>query len=355
MGVLVTGGAGYVGARLGVALAATHGDGEVDALDNLRRRGIELTPCPLCGGSRTEMLYAGCWDRLLGTPGRFDVVRCTDCGLARTNPRPTREAIGVHYPDSYAFFGGDGLEHGKAYGTFRDVARWPYRTRFGSESPVVAPRGGNRLLDIGSATGQYLAEMVEAGWEPWGIEPNRDAARRTIERLGIPEERVFVGSAEDADFPDASFDLVTMSHVLEHLHDPLDVLRKVQRWLRPGGVVRIWLPNFGSAERRVFGRLWLGLDVPRHLTHFTPKTLGLMLERTGFEVERSVPQWQGNMLTGSVAYLVDALLRRRRPYREPRALHYALLPVASVALALGEGGCLDVTSRKPRDDGGSPR
>jgi hypothetical protein len=114
--------------------------------------------------------------------------------------------------------------------------------------------------------------------------------------------------------------------------------------------VRIWLPNFGSAERRVFGRLWWLLDVPRHLTHFTPETLGRMLERTGFEVEREVPQW-GDSLTGSVTYAADRVLRRRRPYREPRRLHYALVPVSSLLLAVGEGGCLDVTARKPRGDG----
>jgi len=312
--------------------------------------GLELAPCSLCGGTQTETLYAGCWDRLLGTPGRFDVVRCTDCGLARTNPRPTREAIGRHYPDSYAFFAGFGGEHGETYGKLRDAVRLPYRARYGTESPVLAPEGGARLLDVGSATGDYLADMAAAGWEPWGIEPNAAAARKTTNRLGLPEERVFVGAAEDADFPDESFDLVTMSHVLEHLHDPRGVLEDVHRWLRPGGRVRIWLPNFGSAERRVFGRLWWLLDVPRHLTHFTPETLGRMLERTGFEVEREVPQW-GDSLTGSVAYAADRVLRRRRPYREPRRLHYALVPVSSLLLAVGEGGCLDVTARKPRGDG----
>ena len=122
--------------------------------------GLELAPCSLCGGTQTETLYAGCWDRLLGTPGRFDVVRCTDCGLARTNPRPTREAIGRHYPDSYAFFAGFGGEHGETYGKLRDAVRLPYRARYGTESPVLAPEGGARLLDVGSATGDYLADMA---------------------------------------------------------------------------------------------------------------------------------------------------------------------------------------------------
>ena len=90
--------------------------------------------------------------------------------------------------------------------------------------------------------------------------------------------------------------------------------------------------------------------MPRHLTHFTPATLERMLERAGFQLERTVPQW-ADSLTGSVAYTTGAVLRRRRTYREPRALHYALVPVSSLLLALGEGGCLDVTARKPRGDG----
>ena len=191
--------------------------------------------------------------------------------------------------------------------------------------------------------------MSALGWEPWGIEPNAALARGTVQRLGLPEERVLAGTAEEADFQDGTFDLVTMSHVLEHVHNPRDTLADVARWLAPHGRVRIWLPNYGSLESRAFRHLWQGLDIPRHLYHFTPATLRATLTAAGFEVERMIPQWQGNMLTGSLTYAFDALRGRERAYRESRRLHVAVLPAAAALLALGQGGCLDVTARRRTD------
>jgi SAM-dependent methyltransferase len=262
--------------------------------------------------------------------------------------------MATYYPASYSPFAPDTADKGNVYAALRWAVRLPYRARYGPLAPPPPPSGSDkRLLDVGSGAGLSLEEMASLGWEPWGIEPNRELAQRTAERLGVPQSRVAAATVEEAEFPEASFDLVTMSHVLEHLYDPPHVLSKIHGWLRPGGTLRIWLPNFASLESRAFGRLWHGLDVPRHLYHFSPGTLRRMLDAEGFEVERAVPQWQGNMLTGSITYALDALRGRRRTYRESRALHFALLPFASALLAFGEGGCLDVTARRRGRDGSS--
>lgn len=258
--------------------------------------------------------------------------------------------MGTYYPDSYGFFTAERSKRGAAYVFLRNAIRFPYWLRYGDVAFEPPTPGQNRVLDIGSGAGLQLEELTALGWDPWGVEPKADLARRTAERLGLPEDRILPGTAEDADFPEQSFELVTMSHVLEHVHDPRSVLEDVSRWLVPNGRLRLWLPDFGSLEARGFGRLWQGLDLPRHLYHFSKETLAALLRETGFSIERAIPQCQGNMLTGSVTYAVDALRRRAPVYREPRALHYALLPVASTLLALGEGGCLDVTARKHTSD-----
>jgi SAM-dependent methyltransferase len=167
-----------------------------------------------------------------------------------------------------------------------------------------------------------------------------------VEALGISSDRIFVGPAEEAEWPAGSFHLVTLSHVLEHLPNPRQTLADIHRWLRPGGRVRIWVPNVESAESRVFGDLWFGLDVPRHLIHYSRTTVRRLLEGAGFDVERMVPEYQGSSLSGSLSHLGRALTRRHRNYHHSSALYLATLPVASILLGLGSWPSIDVTAVK---------
>jgi SAM-dependent methyltransferase len=307
---------------------------------------FEIGNCTLCGASGASLVYRNCRDRRHWLPGRFDLVRCRDCGLVRTDPRPSVGSIAEFYPPSYVSFAAEVPSTSAWYAVLRSVVRLPYVLRYGSADPWFRPSDTNRLLDVGCGTGVYLQAMVNLGWSVRGVEPDAAAAARAAERLGVQPDRIFVGRVEDADFPPETFDLVTMAHVLEHLHNPRGVLERIRRWLRPGGMIRLWLPNFESIESRVFRKLWFGLDVPRHLYHFGPHTIRATLETVGFSVERVVPQYQANTLTGSLRHTVDALLGRQVEVRESMALYYAFLPLASMLLALGTGGALDVTARK---------
>src|SRR5439155_3764323 len=99
-----------------------------------------------------------------------------------------------------------------------------------------------------------------------------------------------------------------------------------------------------SLESRVFGRLWSGLDVPRHLFHFSPETIRLALEASGFSVQRMVPQFGSSSLSLSLTHLVNAVLGRR--YRPSLGLTYGLLPLAGVLSALGYSPALEVTAER---------
>jgi SAM-dependent methyltransferase len=307
---------------------------------------FEIGNCTLCGASGASLVYRNCRDRRHWLPGRFDLVRCRDCGLVRTDPRPSVGSIAEFYPPSYVSFAAEVPSTSAWYAVLRSVVRLPYVLRYGSADPWFRPSDTNRLLDVGCGTGVYLQAMGNLGWSVRGVEPDAAAAARAAERLGVQPDRIFVGRVEDADFPPETFDLVTMAHVLEHLHHPRGVLERIRRWLRPGGMIRLWLPNFESIESRVFRKLWFGLDVPRHLYHFGPHTIRATLETVGFSVERVVPQYQANTLSGSLRHTVDALLGRQVEVRESMALYYAFLPLAAMLLALGTGGALDVTARK---------
>jgi SAM-dependent methyltransferase len=229
----------------------------------------------------------------------------------------------------------------------KKALQFPYTIRYGSIlNPRPSTAGRNRLLDIGCGSGLLLREMSRLGWEVWGIEPDEAVARSVVRRLGLSSERIFLGGAEFAQFPAESFDLVTMSHVLEHLHDPQLVLRNVHRWLRPHGKLRILVPNVGSLESGMFGRFWFGLEVPRHLYHFDPATLYRLLGECGFAIERLVPQFQSATLSGSLSFVLGHVLGRRGAARHSQLLYYATLPFAAVLLGLGNSAAIDVTAQK---------
>jgi 2-polyprenyl-3-methyl-5-hydroxy-6-metoxy-1,4-benzoquinol methylase len=124
--------------------------------------------------------------------------------------------------------------------------------------------------------------MADRGWQVTGL----DSCARTVEQVrevhGLP---ALVGTLPHADLQPGSFDVITMWHSLEHVHRPLDVLRAAFELLVPGGKLIVATPNLASVPYRVFRQNWFGLDLPRHLTHFTPATLGAIITAAGFRAE----------------------------------------------------------------------
>lgn len=146
----------------------------------------------------------------------------------------------------------------------------------------LGPADGKRLLDLGCGDGSFLALMRDAGWHVTGIDPDAKAARTAQERFGLT---VIVGSLQDAGFPNQSFDAVTLSHVIEHVHDPVALLSECRRVLKPGGRAVIVTPNIRSLGHRRFGASWRGLEPPRHFNLFSSQTLRNCCQRAGLSVQ----------------------------------------------------------------------
>jgi SAM-dependent methyltransferase len=248
--------------------------------------------------------------------------------------------MGAYYGDAYASWDTGGTPGGRA-SRLRSAFKLPHRTRFGADDePVAPPRPGARLLDVGAGAGSAIEEMSERGWEVWGIEPHE----RPSGGPDAADTRMIPSPAESAELPKDHFDLIRFSHSLEHTHDPLAAVRNAARWLRPDGAVRISVPNFGSLERRVFGRYWNGLDVPRHLFHFTPATLGRLLETAGLRIDSVRTQFQGSSMGGSLQH-VAAQLGRGRPYRPSGPVYNTGVPLGWLASGLRNGAFLVVDAR----------
>ncbi|MBN2500179.1 MAG: class I SAM-dependent methyltransferase [Anaerolineales bacterium] len=148
--------------------------------------------------------------------------------------------------------------------------------------------GKGRILDIGTAAGSFLAVAQRAGWEVAGCEPNRWMCEWGGEHYGLD---IVPGTIFDMELEDASFDVVTLWDVLEHTPDPTKVLEECKRVLKPGGLLLTNVPDMDALVTKLMGRNYVFL-LSIHLYYFTPKTLGAMLEKTGFQMFKHRPHWQ---------------------------------------------------------------
>jgi len=260
-------------------------------------------PCFLCGGAEAEPVWATP-DRAFAVPGLYTVVRCRRCGFLYQRPRVSDAHLADCYPDHYPrhqepspripFKGSAGrvraarwaLATRLGYGSFRDRGAGPVtRLRavwLGRKIKWDCPpwRGQGRYLDVGCGSGGSLGVAQALGWQVAGIEMDAAAA----DKAGRFAHEVHVGDALTAPFGAGRFDVVTAFHVLEHVADPVVVVRCMLRWLAPDGLAIIEVPNAGGLGARLFGRAWSGLELPRHLSHFTPESLGRAVHQAGGRV-----------------------------------------------------------------------
>jgi 2-polyprenyl-3-methyl-5-hydroxy-6-metoxy-1,4-benzoquinol methylase len=224
--------------------------------------------------TRTVTLFPAC-DYVSGET--FEILRCETCGLARTVPPPASERMAAYYPQAY--YGAASARR------FPALVERLQRSLYGARARAVERLAGGAgyVLDVGCGRGFLLEAFRRRGWSVQGTELDARSAAHAREVLGLPVE---TAPAESWPWPDGTFDAISLWHVLEHLSDPAATLERVRRLLRPGGVLMVGVPNFGSTEARLAGPAWFHLDVPRHVVHLTPAWLEGALHEAGLEVRR---------------------------------------------------------------------
>ena len=248
-------------------------------------------PCPLCGSGRRKPVFPatrpqrdltpeelGCATSPLATSDA--VVRCLDCGLYYTSPRPDDAGI----QDAYfrladrAF-----LDEMRARElTYRRQLKALDEVR-GNRLPSGAPRG--RLLDAGCAMGFFMKEAKAWGWEVKGYDPSQWAVAHARREFGL---KVSAGTTASMDLAPGSFDAITVWDVVEHLLRPVDDFRKLAAALKPGGVLALSTHSLRSLSALVLRSKYPFL-MPMHTMHFTPTTTALLFEKAGLKQVRVQP------------------------------------------------------------------
>jgi SAM-dependent methyltransferase len=235
-------------------------------------------------------IYSGLVDRLYEAPGEWSLSRCANaaCGLVWLDPMPLAEdlpmayrAYFTHAPSSAPASPSPSPLKLRLRAARRGVlaALGAERERMRLACMDLEQEPPGRLLELGSGDGSRLVLMRTRGWSVEGQDVDAKASAFRLRAEGIP---VHHGALESLALPGSSYDAVVMNHVLEHVAEPIAVMRECARLLKPGGSLVSVTPNMRSLGARIFGRSWLGLEPPRHLHLFNRENLTRLAELSGF-------------------------------------------------------------------------
>jgi SAM-dependent methyltransferase len=325
--------------------------------------------CVLCGGRDSEFVVTG-YDRMQAREQDYRCVRCTGCGLLSLDPTPTpAEVAGLYPPDYQTRIAGPPRNFEKPinrlavrylYGVGSvGRSRWLRALFRGLSGRILAGirerHGANRLLDVGCGSGQLLAAYRTLGWQVCGIEMSAEGCAVCAEkRLEVHHGTIF-----DAPFAAQRFDVILLSHVIEHMLDPVAVLTRAAAFLAPRGMIVVTTPNVRGVGFLVFGSCWFGLDPPRHVFLFDPHTIVLLAQRAGLTPMRVVTaasprilcesrhyaRTQGRQLPTALAHR-QALLRESARRWKPYKIYRDVMSPLTLVLALcGRGDILEAELR----------
>jgi 2-polyprenyl-3-methyl-5-hydroxy-6-metoxy-1,4-benzoquinol methylase len=276
-------------------------------LDNAEVRTRRCGRCYICG-TDGRWLHKNVVDHYFGAPGSWSFRQCAnhECGLIWLDPMPLEEDMGIAYQDYLTHEGFSAPESRHGLSAIPELIRNAYRARRYGVGPrpwmsallalpiylmpsqreavdfplrYIANRPAGRLLDVGCGDGSMLEEAMSLGWSAEGVDFDSNAVANARSK-GL---EVHLGAVEDLNLPDASFDLILMSHLIEQVYDPIRLLRECRRLLTPGGKLIVATPNAESLGHSKFGANWMLLHAPRHLYLFNSANLAAMTRRAGFK------------------------------------------------------------------------
>lgn len=244
---------------------------------------IHYTHCPVCNSQQSNFIFEV--KDYTVSQSCYEVHECQHCTHRYTQDVPDANEIGAYYKaDTY-------ISHtdtksdliSKLYHYVRNI------TLKGKRNLVKKYTGlsNGKILDVGCGTGAFLHTMKQAGWEVEGLEPDDTASEIAFEKHGIVTqnpEKLF-------QLPTGQYDAITMWHVLEHVHDLQGYCATLKKLLKPNGVFFVAVPNYTSYDAQKYGPYWAAYDVPRHLYHFSPKSMNNLMQQHEMKIVGTKPMW----------------------------------------------------------------
>ena len=242
---------------------------------------IEYKDCPLCGNHQIIPVLSA--EDYTVSHEHFDIWECNQCSVRFTQNSPSPEDIGKYY-QSENYISHSDTSTGLINNLYHRVRK---RTLIRKKKLMERFTGktAGSILDVGCGTGAFLHTMKQAGWEVTGLEPDENAAKKAKELYGIEPMK----ADEIYNLSPATFDAITMWHVLEHVHDLHGYMKKLKSLLKPGGKLFIAVPNYTSYDAAKYKQFWAAYDVPRHIYHFTKSGMEKLMNTENWKMKKIKP------------------------------------------------------------------
>lgn len=244
---------------------------------------IHYTNCPVCGSGNLEKVFIA--NDHTVSKDSFEVWACNECSLRFTQDVPDASAIAPYY-HSENYISHSNTSKGLINRLYQRVRKKTLKQKRKLVEKLTGRRTGT-LLDIGSGTGAFVHEMATHGWKVTGLEPDEGA--REVASVDFNTRLYSLDSFFQ--LPAASFDAITMWHVLEHVHELQKYITQLKQLITTEGRIFIAVPNYTSYDAAAYKEYWAAYDVPRHLYHFSPAAMLRLIERHGLKLLAYKPMW----------------------------------------------------------------
>ena len=244
---------------------------------------VTYTACPACGATAIQKVLSS--KDYTVSQRELQIWECSRCTLRFTQQAPSAEVIGPYYKSDNYISHSD-TRQGIVNRLYHIVRRRTLKTKQSLIESVSGAKTG-WLLDVGAGTGAFLHHMKEQGWQVNGLEPDPAARERAASQYQLnllPPEHLW-------QLPEGSMDIITLWHVLEHVHRLQDYMQQLKKLLKPRGQLLIAVPNYTSRDAAKYGAAWAAYDVPRHLYHFSPEAMKQLIQKHGLRLKAIQPMW----------------------------------------------------------------